>query len=135
MSETRIRALLVEDSEMVARFLLEVLTMEEGDNLEITRTPRLSGAAALLEKQEFDVILLDLSLPDSHGMDTVDSARQLAPRTPILVLSSADDETTSREALRHGAEGYLVKGDASAEAIMAAVRRAIERTATPRGES
>ena len=80
------------------------------------------------------MILLDLPLPDSAGMDTIVRARSLAPGTTILILSSADDETTRSNAVRRGAEGYLVKGDASAETIIKAIRDATERAMSPESE-
>lgn len=132
--ETRIKALLVEDSTPAAQLLLETLGKQGGESLEITHTETLAEAAALLEQQHFDVILLDPSLPDSAGMDTLDRVRSLAPGTPTLVLSSADDETIRKNALARGAEGYLVKGDASAEAMIKAIHGATERTTPPRSE-
>jgi DNA-binding response OmpR family regulator len=127
MSRTKIRALLVEDSRILARFLTETLALEEESNIEIVHRERLADATELLKTQEFDVILLDLSLPDCRGMETIDRARAASSRTPIVVMSSADDEIIKNEALRHGAQAYLVKGDAGGEMIMQTVRQTIER--------
>jgi DNA-binding NarL/FixJ family response regulator len=125
MSKTKIRALLVEDSRIVARFLTESLELEAESNIEIVHAECMADAAKVLKKQEFDVVLLDLSLPDSAGMETIVRARALSPQTPILVLSSADDEAIRTEAVRRGAKAYLVKGDASGAMIMEAVHQAI----------
>jgi DNA-binding NarL/FixJ family response regulator len=126
MSKTKIKALLVEDSRIVARFLAEVLELEEGTRIEIVHSERLADAADVLKRQEFDVLLLDLSLPDSTGIDTIIRARALSPGTPIVVLSSADDEAIRTEAIRQGAHAYLVKGVASGKMIMQAIRQAIK---------
>jgi DNA-binding NarL/FixJ family response regulator len=126
MSKTRIRALLVEDSRIVARFLAEVLDLEEADGIEIVHSEDLAGAADVLRRQQFDVLLLDLSLPDSTGIDTIVRARALSAGTPIVVLSSADDEEIRTEAIRQGAHDYLVKGEANGETIMQAIREAIK---------
>jgi DNA-binding NarL/FixJ family response regulator len=125
MNRTKIRALLVEDSRIVARFLTESLELEEESNIEIVHLECMADAANALKQQEFDVVLLDLSLPDSAGMETIVRARALSPHTPIVVLSSADDEAIRTEAVRQGAQAYLVKGDASGGMIMQAIRQAI----------
>ena len=126
MSKTKIRALLVEDSRIVARFLTESLELEEESNIEVVHSESMADAATVLKRQKFDVVLLDLSLPDSAGMETIVRARALSPHTPIVVLSSADDEAIRTEAVRQGAEAYLVKGDASGGMIMQAIRQAIK---------
>lgn len=131
--ESRTKALLVEDSLPVARFLVDTLGAQDGENLDITHTETLAGAAALLDQQHFDVILLDLSLPDSAGMATIDRARDLAPGTPILVLTSADDEMIRENALRRGAAASFVKGNANAEAIITAIRDVTEGPGRRRG--
>ncbi|WP_228282411.1 response regulator [Rubrobacter tropicus] len=103
--------LLVEDNPGDAR-LVEIMLSEPGLmwDFEISHTARLGDAVEELERSEFDVVLLDLSLPDSQGMETVERVRTVASRTPVVVLSGRDDEEIALLALQGGAEDYLVKG-------------------------
>jgi DNA-binding response OmpR family regulator len=87
----------------------------------------LADALARLERESFDVLLLDLSLPDSTGSDTFRHARQTATNIPIVVLTGAEDENLSLDAIRHDVEDYLVKGSANGPQIVRAIRYAIER--------
>jgi pilus assembly protein CpaE len=80
-----------------------------------------------LERGGVDVILLDLGLPDCSGMDTFTQTRARAPRTPIVILSSADSESLALQMIQEGAEDYLVKGTCDAESLARAVRRAVVR--------
>ncbi|HLL40625.1 MAG TPA: PAS domain S-box protein [Rubrobacteraceae bacterium] len=122
-----IRVLLVEDNPGDAR-LVEILLSESNSGLfEITHAARLAEAFERLHGTEFDVLMLDLSLPDSSGLETVDRMRATTPRTPIVVLSGRDDEETALQALQSGAEDYLVKGRGDGELMARSVRYAIER--------
>ena len=130
-SETRIEVLLVEDNPGDAR-LVEILLSEAGSSasFEVEHARRLEEAVERLGSQEYDVILLDLSLPDSRGLETVDRVRDAAPRTPMVVLSGRDDEQTALQALQGGAEDYLVKGRGDGDLIARSIRYAIERRRT-----
>ncbi len=88
---------------------------------------RLGEALERLDRSVLDIILLDLSLPDSSGLETVDQVRMAAPRTPVVVLSGQDDEETALQALQSGVEDYLVKGRGDGELIARSIRYAIER--------
>jgi len=120
--------LLVEDNPGDAR-LVEILLSEPGLmwDFEIRHASRLGDALAELEGSEFDVVLLDLSLPDSSGMETVERVRMASARTPVVVLSGQDDEHTALQALQGGAEDYLVKGRGDGELIGRTIRYAIQR--------
>ncbi|MFA6293919.1 MAG: response regulator, partial [Victivallales bacterium] len=76
---------------------------------------------------KYDVILLDLTLHDSHGFETFSTMLKAAPDIPIVVMSGSDDETLSLHAVREGAQDYLVKGQADANLLSRAIRYAIER--------
>jgi two-component system cell cycle sensor histidine kinase/response regulator CckA len=78
-------------------------------------------------RSNFEVILLDLSLPDSSGLETVNRMRAAAPEMPVVVLSSQDDEEIALQALHKGAEDYLVKERGDGELIARSVRYSIER--------
>src|SRR5215218_3193691 len=123
-----IEILLVEDNPGDAR-LVEILLAESGSSpgFEVSQAGRLDEALESLDRSDFDVILLDLSLPDSSGLETVDRTRVVAPGTPVVVLSGQDDEETALQALQGGAEDYLVKGRGDGELMARAIRYAIER--------
>ncbi len=119
--------LLVEDSEVFARVLTEALTETELADLDLTHAATLAAAIERLAAGHYDVILLDLSLPDSRGMETLAAVRAASPATPIVVLTAIDDEMLGREAVRRGAQDFLIKGQADDRLVARAVRYAIER--------
>ena len=80
-----------------------------------------------MSQRRFDVLLLDLSLPDSIGRETFLRARAAAPELPIVVLTGAADEAIGLEAVRQGIQDYLLKGQADGAQTARAIRYAIER--------
>ena len=126
LSDPVIRILLVEDNPADARMIRELLK-ETGVSNVITHVTRLRDALTGIASGDISVILLDLSLPDARGLDTVRQMRGAAPNTAIAVLSGQDDEAVALEALREGVEDYLVKGQIDSRLLMRAVRYAIER--------
>jgi len=127
MVEEPYKVLLVEDNPGDAR-LVEIALSEPGPvHFRLERVGLLSAALRRLEKEEFDVVLLDLSLPDSQGLDTVVAVRKQSPQVPVVVLTGLDDEHSSVEALRMGAQDYLVKGTATGETLRRTIRYAVER--------
>ncbi|MBF0625236.1 MAG: response regulator [Magnetococcales bacterium] len=88
---------------------------------------RLETVLARLRKERFDVILADLNLPDSSGLGTVDALLDAAPQTPLVVLSGLDDELLAIEAVRRGAQDYLLKKDVESGLLGRAIRYAVER--------
>jgi signal transduction histidine kinase len=93
----------------------------------VTWAETLEEAISQAARSSFDIVLLDLSLPDCTGLTTVDRAREAWPEMPIVVLTGADDETLGLEAVRRGVQDYLVKGQVDERIISRAVRYAIER--------
>jgi signal transduction histidine kinase len=87
----------------------------------------MAEARELLARRSFDVVLLDLSLPDSRGLLTVEHANAAAPELPIVVLTGLDDEETGIEAVRRGAQDYLVKGQFDGRLLGRAIHYAMER--------
>jgi len=126
-----IQLLLVEDNPGEAG-LVEMLLAEASSSaaFEVVRAERLGDALELLQRSAFDAILLELSLPDSSGLETVSLMRAAAPQTPIVVLSGQDDEETALQALHMGAQDYLLKGQADNDAMARSIRYAIERART-----
>lgn len=126
-SMTPVRILLVEDNPGDAR-LVQILLEEVGaDRFVVTHVESLGSALELLDESDFDVVLVDLSLPDSSGVETVVKTRNRAPEVPIVVLSGRDDEQTALQALQGGAEDYLVKGQGDGEIIARSIRYSIQR--------
>jgi diguanylate cyclase (GGDEF)-like protein len=121
-----VRVLLVEDNPGDAR-LVEILLSEAGTGFEVRHADTLAAAVEELDRSPSDVILLDLSLPDSSGLETVERVRMVAPEMPVVVLSGRDDEETALQALQGGAEDYLVKGRGDGELMARSIRYAIER--------
>jgi len=121
------RILLVEDNPGDARLLRESFAQGE-TSFDVTHVERLSEALERLrEPENFDVVLLDLSLPDSSGLETVRSVLDACGRIPIVVLTGLADYDLGVEALRNGAQDYLVKGEINHRALVKAILYACER--------
>ncbi|SDG56458.1 diguanylate cyclase domain-containing protein [Roseospirillum parvum] len=119
--------LLVEDNPGDARLIEILLASSGGEPFEVVHAPTLGEALGRLDAAPVDVVLLDLSLPDSLGLDTVDRMRRAHPELPIVVLSGTGDDDLALEAVKRGAQDYLVKGSAEGDLIRRALRYAIER--------
>ncbi|MEO6872032.1 MAG: response regulator [Chthoniobacterales bacterium] len=127
-SETQlVRVLILEDSRSDQLVLEDTLAHVASVRFEITETSRLREAMALLEGSVFDVILTDLGLPDSSGVETLMDLRQVAQGTPIIVLTGLSDERMGIRAMREGAHDYFVKGHYWENGLVRAIREAIER--------
>ena len=122
-----ITVLLVEDNPGDARLILELLGEVQAQAFDLERVDRLDDALARLAHSGVDVVLLDLGLPDSQGLDTFVRARRGAPNEPIVVISGLDDEQLALEAVRSGAQDYLVKGRIEGQLLARVLRYAIER--------
>src|SRR5919106_1487535 len=118
------RVLLVEDNEDDALLIREAMCET---TVEIERAERLSAAVEQLAKGGFDVVLLDLSLPDANGLDNIGRVRSRAPGIPIVVLTGLNDEETAVKALEQGAQDYLIKGHVDGHLLTRALRYAIQR--------
>src|SRR6266404_2681625 len=125
------KVLLIEDNPGDALLLREALIYLGGAFvLDLVHVGRLDDGLRRLRQEEFDAILLDLSLPDAHGLDTVARMQAAAPRLPIVVLTGLDDDAAALEAVRAGAQDYLVKGQIDGRLLIRALRYAIERKLT-----
>jgi signal transduction histidine kinase len=121
------KILLVEDNPGDARLLREALRDVRDAQIELAHVGRLDEALGRLKEEQFKVILLDLSLPDSEGIETVVRVQGKAPAVPIVVLTGLDDDKTAVEAVRTGAQDYLVKGQIDGRLLVRAMRYAVER--------
>ena len=127
MKKAPIKVLLIEDSPEDSRLLSLFLSEANSAQFQITHVDRVSEGLLKLSGERFDVVLVDLSLPDSQGFDTFRKLHRKAPDMPIVVLSGLDDETLASRAVREGAQDYLVKGQVDAHILSRAISYAIER--------
>jgi PAS domain S-box-containing protein len=122
-----IRVLLVEDNPGDARLIKEMLADAEGQDFSIEWVSRLADGLEHMSRDQIDVVLLDLGLPDSQGLDTFLKARDQAPQVPFVVLTGLADENLALTALRQGAQDYLYKDETHPNLILRAIRYATER--------
>jgi len=121
-----IKILLLEDNAGDVLLLRETLRTVSEFDYELQDASSLEDGKRMFDSSRFDIVLLDLTLPDSRGMDTVSSARQFAPELPIVVLTNLDDEGQGIEAIRMGVQDYLVKGQVDGRMLARTIRYAIE---------
>jgi signal transduction histidine kinase len=122
-----LQVLVVEDSAGDARLLQEMFSKEKPGNFQLTHLIRLSEALVHLERGAVDIVLLDMGLPDGHGLETLRRAQAVAPGVPVIVLTGLDDEALAAEAMKEGAQDYLIKGQIESRALPRALRYAVER--------
>ena len=127
MGNKRIRVLLVEDNPGDARLIREAFREADGNGFDLEWVENIAKALEHLADKETDVILLDLTLPDSSGLETVRKMLAEAPESPIVVLSGHNDENLALAAVQNGAQDYLVKGELAGNLLGRALRYAIER--------
>lgn len=126
-----VKILLVEDNPGDAGLFRAMLT--EGAGLEefpCEHVDRLSLAIEKLQNENFDIVMLDLSLPDSHGPETFLKVRALFPNLPIVLLTGLNDNELGLKAMREGVQDYLVKGQLDHNTLMRCIRYSIERKQT-----
>jgi signal transduction histidine kinase/HPt (histidine-containing phosphotransfer) domain-containing protein len=122
-----IRLLLIEDNPVDERLLRARLAEGHGVRFEIESTRRLDHGLERLRASRFDLVLLDLSLPDSAGSETIAQLHRKAPRIPILALTAFNNQEIMNLAVRDGAEDYLVKGTFRTDILVRAILYAIDR--------
>jgi PAS domain S-box-containing protein len=125
--------LLIEDASFAVTFIRETLAYcEEAELVKdtkfaLTNVETLGEALKCISEHEFDLILLDLNLPDSKELATLDSVRKNAHNVPVVVITALSDEGLALEAMKKGAEGFLVKGQMGVNALLQAIFFAVER--------
>jgi signal transduction histidine kinase len=130
LSQTRdavTRVLLIEDNPDDACLLSEALNDACEAHIQLVHVGSLEDAEKVIGQQVFQLILLDLSLPDSHGIETVIRVQREAPSVPIVVLTGLNDDDISVQAVRAGAQDYLVKGEIDGRILVRSIRYASER--------
>ena len=127
MKNKPINVLLVEDNSGDVRLIREMLADKEAALFAVTCAGRLSTGLEHLSEETPDVVLLDLSLPDSKRLDTFVRMQRHAPQVPVVVLTGLDDEEMGIQAVWEGAQDYLVKGEVDGHLLVRSVRYAIAR--------
>ncbi len=121
-----INVLLLEDDPGDADYI-RVLLSETTDRLAVTYSERLSSGIDHLAKERFDVVISDLGLPDSQGLETFIRIHTLYPNLPVIVLTGLHDEELAVNAVRSGAQDYLVKGRVDGASLLKSIRYSVER--------
>jgi phosphoserine phosphatase RsbU/P len=123
----RVKLLLIEDNPSDARLIEVMLDHASHGLFEIEHVERLNAGLQRLAQGGINVVLSDLSLPDSEGLDTFARIHAQAPEIPIIVLSGLNDTNLALKAVHEGAQDYLIKGEVDGQLLVRAMRYAIER--------
>jgi two-component sensor histidine kinase/CheY-like chemotaxis protein len=126
------KILVIEDSPADMQMLRELLQDGSGPDCDVVHVERLSAAIPFLSDTAIDIIISDLGLPDSNGLDTLRTLKKHSRDIPIVVLTGLDNEIIGIQALKEGAQDYLVKGQMSGPSLSRSLRYAIERNAISR---
>ena len=118
---------MVEDNPADARLVAEMLKEARGVRFHVDKADRLSVAIEAISNKPFDIVLLDLTLPDSMGLDTFTRIHSHSPHLPVIVFTGLHDEDMAIRAVREGAQDYLVKGEVDNALLARAIRYAVER--------
>ncbi len=124
---SEIKLLIVENDLDDYYIVKELLNVDRHKKYDITHVTELAEAIALLDKKSFDVVLLDLGLNDSSGLQTLRTLREVIDRTPIVVLTGVDDYSIGEQAIAIGAEDYVAKNGLSSSLLRRVISYAIER--------
>ena len=122
-----IHVLVVDDDPVDLELTRRLLTASTRMHFIMETATHLRQAIQLLRSGHHDVLLLDLNLPGSHGLATLDMVRAETGELPIVVVSGGSDEETALRSLDHGAQDYLIKGNVTSEMLVNAIRYAIQR--------
>ena len=127
MSNQPVAVLLIEDNDAEARVFQAMLAQEADPAFTVEHLSTLGAALERLARGRLDAILLDLSLPDSQGLKTFEQLHRAVSATPIVILTGIDDKALALDAVRQGAQDYLVKGHLDGDMLSRTIRHAIER--------
>ncbi|MCA9072575.1 MAG: response regulator, partial [Planctomycetaceae bacterium] len=122
-----VRILIVEDNPDDVIFVEEMLSQSDHFSYQLTMADTLAKGLERLAEGETDLVLLDLSLPDSFGLKTLESTLDHSPGVPILIMTGHDEAEAGMEAVRKGAQDYLVKGKLTDELLTRTIRHALQR--------
>jgi len=122
--------LLVEDNLGDARLLREMFDEQNSHDTKVMHVESMIDAERYIAEHTVDIVLLDLGLPDTQGLEAVRRARAAAPNVPLVVLTGLNDEKLALQTLQKGAQDYLVKGQIETHGLLRALRYAIGRMST-----
>ncbi|MFA7429961.1 MAG: EAL domain-containing protein [Rhodospirillaceae bacterium] len=125
--------LLVEDNDVFARLVEGLLTQTRPGGFSVHTRSDLTSATQAVKERTFDAIVLDLSLPEAEGLDTLRHMLAAVPGTPVVVLTALNDEQMALEAVRNGAQDYLIKTQLSGAGLRRSLLYAVERRAVFEG--
>ena len=130
--DNKINILLIEDNPADAALIKESLlgSISENTNgfkFKLEYTDRLAAGIERLNKGDINIVLLDLSLPDSLGLNTLTKLHSKIPNIPIIVLTNHDDEIIAIDAVEEGAMDYILKSDATSKRLISSIQNAIKR--------
>jgi DNA-binding NarL/FixJ family response regulator len=129
-NSSAIRVLVVEDNPADADLVRITLAEHAPDAFTVAHARKLSIALEQLARHAYDVVLLDLGLPDTDGLETLDRFRKVRPDTPVVVLTGRSDRTVGLAALERGANGYVLKGWDHPDELLGCIRTALGRRRT-----
>ena len=124
------KVLLVEDIESEAKLVMKHLKLISGWRFSVDHHDRLGTGIAKISEQRYDLVLLDLNLPDCAGIEVCERMLAAAPHTPVIVLTNQNSEDLGTKAMREGAQDYLIKREVDGPLLGRAIRYAIERSCT-----
>jgi PleD family two-component response regulator len=127
VGQKTVHVLLIEDDPVAAGVLEAQLAADFSTRYEPVLVGNLSAGIERLKRGSFDIVVLDLLLPDARGLDALRQVMDVAGDLPIVVLTSLDDEEVAAKALQQGAQDYLVKGEIHGRLMARSIRYAIER--------
>ncbi|MCP4662740.1 MAG: response regulator [bacterium] len=123
-----ISVLVIEDDLVFQRIIQDYLRHPSVGGIRVTLADRLKAGLDQLDPETVDAVLLDLTLPDSEGLDTLRRIEEYAPWVPVIVLTGLDDDAVAAEAVRRGAQDFIVKTDLNPALLARSIRYAIERS-------
>ncbi len=127
MKNKIIKILYIEDEIDHAILIGELIEEATNVNYKMTHVQQLDEALVELDNERYDIVMLDLSLPDKQGVESITTVNERAPDIPVVVMTSMDDESMAIKALQKGAEEFLVKGEMNSHALSRVLRYAIIR--------
>jgi PAS domain S-box-containing protein len=127
-----IRVLLVEDDREYAAMLQQICSAARSGRFVASHAGSLGEALGVLAREPFELVILDLGLPDAQGLEVFDKIRECVPAVPVIVLTGSDDDALALETTRRGAQDYLVKPSVDVQILSRVMRHAIERQRTAR---
>jgi len=127
MDDTTHTILLIEDNRLQIDIVLHTFQKTTGHRFTLHAAESLQEGLTLISTEPIDAVLLDLNLPDSEGVNTLKAVLDESPGLAVVVLTALDDEETAVDAVKHGAQDYLIKGSADGDLLIRSLRYAIER--------